>query len=44
MKLENEYERENPTIEVLKEDLGENQYRKAVIRIVTKSIVDQWDR
>lgn len=32
------------TIEVLKKDLGENQYRNAVIRIVSKNIVDQWDR
>lgn len=32
------------TIEVLKKDLGEKQYRNAVIRIVSKSIVDQWDR
>ena len=31
-------------VEVLKDDLGENQYRNAVIRIVSKSIVDQWDR
>ena len=32
------------TIEVLKKDLGENQYRNAVIRIVSKSIVEQWNR
>lgn len=31
-------------VEVLKDDLGENQYRNAVIRIVSKSIIDQWDR
>lgn len=32
------------TIEMLKEDLGEIQYRNAVIRIVSMSILDQWDR
>lgn len=31
-------------LEILKEDFGDSQYRKAVARVVSKTIIDQWDR
>ena len=29
-------------LELLKEDLGDNQFRSTVIRVVTTSIINQW--
>lgn len=32
------------TLELLKEDLGDKQFRSTVIRIVATSIIQQWDK
>lgn len=32
------------TLEILKEDLGDKQFRSTVVRIVSSSIINQWTK